>query len=235
MNTKYVVFADDLLRMFTFSSRDETRYYLGGVNLRPATKGVFLEASDGSRAGLLKMDTGIAPDSGAPLIVSGDKNVIATLKRREKIKSLHWAVIDPEAQRLSIVVANESTEALVPEKSREIASVANALIVDGVFPNLGNVLPTKVAVAISGPICINPLLLADFAKMSNEKTVHTVLFNDANNDDLLAHQRAMIIRVSGRPDFVGVLMPAKSVYTLDEALPRWLPKKPPKDVADKAA
>lgn len=212
----YVISADILHRMMTFTSTDPTRYYLNGLQIEPLRDGgAIIVATDGSRLGVWRDPDAIIPANAKPVILSNAKPIINALKGKSSWSL--YAAIDPVGKgRLTIYEARTILDVTSDEPNQRIeaASVPNVLV-DGTFPDWRRVFPTHVSpTGSAAPFCAR--LLGDFAKAAD----------DPKHATIIVHPNAIengpsVITVNGRPEFRGVLMPKPGGRDI-EPVPAWL-------------
>lgn len=185
---------------FECVSKDETRYYLGGVYIAPHPKeGVLLTATDGHRLICIHDVTGKCEKAA---IVRGDRRALAGVKLDKRTSATPRFTVDSDGHAYC----------------GEFRSSASAII-DGTYPDYPRILTPLVHGAIKksyAPGSFNPEYLAAFAKISgmlgsSSAAMRVVIFS--------ATDPALIL-FSSCPQAFGVLMPMRS--TTESALPAFM-------------
>lgn len=225
----YILSADPILRMMTFSSQEPSRDYLAGVLIEPAKQGgVFIIATDGARMGAWYDETAIRPDDAKPIILSNAKPILAALKYNPR----QWAFvsIDPAGTgRLTAYEAKAAIDVQALDNVRELASVPAALV-NGTFPDWRRVWP-KATKAAGENSSFEARYLGDFAKVADNPKNATIAIYPAGDKDSAGSPH--VVRVGGRAEFCGLIMPKRASIG-GPVLPAWLDL-PKADAPAKAA
>jgi hypothetical protein len=130
-----------------FASKEESRYYLGGVCIEAAPQGgAYLVATDGHRMMVLHDANALAPAE--PVILRG--TALALKACREKT-----------AQR---IVYNETSGEVVTHEGQSLAS--GLAVIDGTYPDWRRVVPCETPTGTSAGF--SAALMADFAKAATD-------------------------------------------------------------------
>lgn len=166
-----------------FVSREETRYYLGGVLIEPhPVEGVLLVATDGCRMMIAHDRSG-----------SCDGTYITDMPP-DALRSGKAKRTDPGPRRFR--AENERTvSVIVPEHL--LLDFEHDWRIDGTFPDWRKVLPKKLTGA---PAAFDPAFLGDFAKVAEELRDSFAIQITTNGRD------AALVEFS-KDGFLGVIMP----------------------------
>jgi DNA polymerase III sliding clamp (beta) subunit (PCNA family) len=174
----------------SFVSKEETRYYLGGVYVEPCESGgVFLVATDGHRLGLFHDKTG---ETDGTYIIRMSK-IDAAFRSKLAVKAVFTDSI--------VKVQNEHGDTI---------HAGGFDLVDGTFPDWRRVIPSSTEktreVADGDTLCtFNAAYLADFGfqPQSTKRNAPIEIFGTDPSSPHFIINKAF-------PDFVGVLMPVKA-------------------------
>lgn len=186
-----------------FMAKDDIRYYLNGINIRPLEDGsVMLVATDGHRYVVVRDEHGycereiIAAVSKDGLKHAGGENTFDVMSNGEA------KVLDKVAMPLFIQPGNS--------------------IIDGAFPRIENVASTLgYSEGIAGTV--NPKYLADALKIGEYFKTIRFFTKDADS--------ALLFVVGGIPDLeiFGGIMKIRDSF---DTLPTWFPKPVPFELSE---
>ena len=187
--SKFIVNKEAFIKVDAFKSKDNSRYYLQGVYITPATEGVYLIATCGHKLALWHDKTGTI--EGKPQIIRVDKNLISSLKK------------DKLTENIQIT---ENEIALVDIKQEEVIKKSSfnelsGFFVDGTFPDWERTFPTGSPSAIPS-ISVNAKYMTEFAL--GERTTASVNFT------FYGEKSPLVIRNYKFPQFLGLLMPIRN-------------------------
>lgn len=177
-----------------FVSTEKTRYYLNGFFVtKNATGDVLLVATDDHRMGVLKCGESLVPDEMCDRIVRLSPAVLKECNGR----GTNWLTISDAGQAR---VCSEGTvsDALVRQ---DFEAAQSDVFIDGTFPDWRRVLPDLPMPETVGGDVFNARYLNSFGSLSTSRLAVISLFQKQ-------HQSPTLVRVLGRDDFFGVLMPA---------------------------
>ena len=225
---KLIIKSDYAAMITPFCSTEETRYYLGGFNVKPNPHGdgVNVCATDGHTFGLFYDETGVIDldETATGDIWKLDKDTLKACKPKRDTQD-RWLVIlprDMEIHNLSIVLADNAVEA--EKTALEACPIDNilhtALIrpINGSYPDYDRVIPSdtfdNVKLVRQAPPSFNGAYLAKFAAVSkaheNPDEFVTLHITEKTNPTLVQ---------TAHPNFIGVIMPVRSCPWV--SMPRW--------------
>lgn len=230
-----------LAAVATFSSNEETRYYLKGVLIENSPQGLLMVATDGHRLVVAK------PNSGNSYISEPFDNFImpADAIKRAKVKcgskEMSFLFIDTEAKTMTTIAHNhdivheylKDQESILSFIKREGVTMSYAPI-DGTFPDWRRVIPVnqyqyppKGAENIT-QYGFNPDYLGAFSVFGTGIALNV-------SGDNAAPQ--LINASNDKNKIFGVLMPLRVTPNRGEVLPAWLglPEAVKPEADDKAA
>jgi hypothetical protein len=180
-----------------FISTEETRYYLNGF-LVTRNKGgdVLLVATDSHRMGVLKCDTALVSHEMCDRIIRLSPAMLKACKGR----GTNWLTIS-EAGQARVVSMGTIDDALTRQ---DFEAAQSDVFIDGTFPVWQRVLPDLPMAETVGGGGFNAKYIESFGKLgSNVSIFQSALGNPA------------LVRVGGRSDFFGVLMPMRTTVTAE--------------------
>lgn len=206
-----IKFDAKLLRiMAPFIAKQDIRYYLNGLRIERATdkdKGIYLVATNGHMMAVYY-------DADGHIVGDNDRGVIMSL-HPAMLANAGRATTRFGAKPLQ-VIASGLRVSLAPDFGFE-HTAAEVFIqpgmpwVEGNYPDWRKVLPEfeKLQPVVSG--AWNMRYLAEFAKVTTDKRYGTVrLWQSTDPGNNYANTPAMIIQLTERPTFVGIMMPVYS-------------------------
>lgn len=196
------------LEAMIFASEDETRYYLHGFCIeKHPEEGVLLITTDGHRMSVIH-------DPEGELNNETDKSVIVKIEAyfqraiRDIIEhdecfrlSLAWQTDGedhPDASELTLERSKTDGQKSVSRQSLAF----NNVIIDGNFPDWRRVTPDVSADSRALPDGFNTAYIAEFSKFSRS-------LNEGISIQQFVACGPCLVRVSGREDMFGVLMPIR--------------------------
>lgn len=195
-----------------FISSEETRYYLHGIYIVPASTGVYLVATDGRRMGIIHDPDGV---TNARFICPVNKALLDSCKKDTS------AVF---CGRSVFIVPSKDCEKVKGLATAQKKAIFSAILapIDGVYPDWQKVLPTKLS-RRQRPMSINPVYIVDFIKVLRAAGIDMKYSSCLNFYQTGGSNDPLIVRHPKLPEFVGLQMPMR----IDpiEPLPNWLPKK----------
>ena len=205
-----------------FMSREETRFYLCGLHIcANPTGGARIVATDGHLLGIFRDAGGI---SDAPNIWPISKTLLAACKpQKADYGTRRWVVLG-EGRAVVVLADTAQVAGEVAAANLPISVVHQEFIapIDGTFPDYTRIVPIVHSVPEKGWAAdhFDPAIL--------ERTMSPAYWTedgDRRKEPLAAavYSAAVghpaIVKVSDRPDFVGVIMPRRVVG--DHMLPAW--------------
>ena len=129
--SKFIINKEAFIKVNAFKSKEDSRFYLQGVYITPATKGVYLIATCGHKLALWHDKTGTI--EGKPQIIRVDKNLISSLKKDKITENIQ-------------ITGNEI--ALVDIEQKEVIKKSgfndlSGFFIDGTFPDWERTFPTE--------------------------------------------------------------------------------------------
>jgi hypothetical protein len=232
-----------LPQIANFQSQDPSRYYLQGALIEPCASGTGarLVATNGSVLAIIRAEDGRTNKANIwPL----SKELLAACAHKPRDGYARWAVVSGEAGKPNIIVivpAKDADQAAETAKSpAAIEYTAFITAIDGTFPDYLRVLPTKGENTELANNAYNPDLIAKFGAVAKfdaqgEKRKHPSPIRIFSSSDRLPTNQKLgenpaTVKITGRPDFFGVLMPMRADDTVDDARPDWLASKAPEHV-----
>lgn len=216
-----LIHADLFRAVYVAVSKDERRYYLGGVYLEPhPVKGVLLTATDGSRLLNAWDEKGVID---APMIVKLSPDLLKACKRPARQGTPRLVrVVDGIA---SIVDADTSdNESATHVAGPAVAQGFNDCRIDGTFPDWRRVVPRIDNETPCSPagFAFNPKLVGDLASVTEAlsatlgaQTVAVSLYSVDNGSPVVVHFDACTIAF-------GVIMPMHGLIDAPHALPAYM-------------
>ena len=186
-------------------STEETRYYINGFHAEKAKEGLLLVSTDGHRMLIIHDPLGSIEGETGPI-----KLPPWFLKQ---IKPQLKAATDNGIKLCIEGDATESKATLTHGNGTELINVPD-VIIDGTFPDWRRVVPNLDLGSPFISASFNVQYLASFGKLSRDRTTYVQTFG--NKDGKNAH----IVKISGRHDVVGVLMPGRT--EMSATLPSWM-------------
>ena len=193
--SKFIINKEAFIKVDAFKSKEDSRFYLQGVYITPATEGVYLIATCGHKLALWHDKTGkIEAEPGSlPIsqIIRVDKNIISSLKK------------DKITENIQIT---ENEIALVDIKEEEVIKKSSfnelsGFFIEGSFPDWQRTFPTENPSAIPS-ISVNAKYMTEFAL--GERTTASVNFT------FYGEKSPVVIRNYKFPEFLGLLMPIRN-------------------------
>lgn len=193
-----------------FCSTEPTRYYLAGPLLENnPTGGARFVATDGHTMGIWH-DSNAVLAPGTKIILPLVKEVLAKITQR---KGTVWVCLDHAVneslvRRLVVIRTTTIEQAIAYRNSNAVQCfefTTEIVLIDGTYPDYTRVVPDMTGKFAAGDVPgFNARLLARFAAQGDEKysTMVTIYRKEIEGFP-------WTILVSGREDFVGVLMPAR--------------------------
>ncbi len=215
-----------------FISTEETRYYLNGFHVcRNAWgDGVHVVATDGHRMGVFNVAGGLisADLDDKPHTHRRGVTVRVEKPMLQQIKSYRttatdidplWLCVDTDEVAWLVDVGDckpELLSELLPDLCKPSAdgfiAVQPKAVIDGTYPDWRRVLPAVPEKYT--PTAYNPAYLAAFGSVSEHKGGNRCIQIAGDGTS------PALVRVAGRPDFIGVLMPMR--FDGDLTPPDWL-------------
>lgn len=235
-----------LAAVATFSSNEETRYYLKGVLIENSPQGLLMVATDGQRLVVAK------PNSGNSYISEPFDNFImpADAIKRAKVKcgskEMSFLFIDTEAKTMTTIAHNhdivheylKDQEGILSFIKREGVTMSYAPI-DGTFPDWRRVIPVNQYTAPPEGVepatqyGFNANYLGAFSVFGTVGESHGIALNVSGDN-----KGPQLINASNdKNEIFGVLMPLRVTTNREAILPAWLglPKAVKPEADDKAA
>lgn len=195
-----------MLRMVSkFVSKEQTRYYLGGVQFEPHPDGgIIMIATDGRRLAAMHDAKGFIKGAASAIIpVDGHLNIALG---RPKAVEFH------QRGHVSYVVQVGNIDDSIEEIGACHLYTAYNKPVDGTFPDWRRVVPKETTLGSIKSICFNQRYVQDFVKILGKGGCGVeAFFTDENSPTLF--------RCSKYPEFLGVLMPMSGNFKT--AYPEW--------------
>ena len=203
----------------TFVSKEETRYYVGGVFFEFGTDGTLtLVATDGHRLGAFRMLEGkFAVEGDAPeSFILPTATIAALCKIKCKKKEYVWVCLDLDdwvAYAAPFVFDKAETPAAMIKKESELQ--IKFAPIDGFFPDWRRIVPRAKAFepAAQRYEGFNAAYLAAFAALSDSGIVTLFMNNYVGSPSVLCGSESLFWSA------FGVLMPC-GTHT-EDALPKW--------------
>jgi len=189
--------AEDFLYMSRFTSTDPTRSYLAGVRVECYDGYCLLIATDGSRAGVMRLvsdkSTGEFVQQ-EPVTIPNDKNLLAVAKGKDRM--LHY---DHDTNNVLVYTDGDA------KSNRTTFPLPDM----GTYPDWRRVMPVGEPNGETTGYAYNVKFLKDFA---NGKSARIQIQPNGSGP-------ATVVTTDDR--FVGILMPIRySVFNVDEHLKR---------------
>lgn len=203
----YAIPSSVFLDCLPFISKEETRYYLCGVNIRATKSGAWVCATNGRILLLVNVPDAIVPPNG-DIIISADRKLIAACKAKTYHHDLqNWIAV--KGSDVSVILGGDifSHEGLVQ------ATFPNMLI-EGSFPNYTRVIPDpqKWQPGEMGKTDgFNAAYLAAFAGLKKDGAIQIIAGDSGGGIYAVTH--------SLRPDCLGVIMPIRC--DAESTAPEW--------------
>lgn len=226
---------------FTCSSKEETRYYIGGVFVEPhASKGVTLTATDGHRLICVHDESGYATES-AIIKLTPDALKACKPGRGERRDLVISTGENSATVCRTIADAGPDCDTL---KDTPIAFSPDCRI-EGTFPDYRRVVPQGAMILKEGdlPASFSAEYVTAFATLGLDLEGHfdrlpsRSAYSSTGRGILCIHTRdardAALVRWSRVPEAFGVLMPCKAPDT-SNSTPAWFGA-PPAATADQEA
>lgn len=210
--------------------KNEPRFYLQGVAIQShPVKGVYVVATDGHRIGVFHDESGVfGADEGErdTLIVPVPKELRQAARPRKQETNRF-------EERVFTWTNGQGTVTLEDVGDQSGSHVCwNATLdpIDGTFPDWMRVFPPHVTAEPDAEVqSVNPGYLDDFCRIARS--------SDTAYPEIRVHHGAngepMVI-LTGREDFVGLLMPMRHSLGLDN-VPAWLQPAEREEAAEAAA
>ncbi|MCR9254741.1 MAG: hypothetical protein NXI16_01445 [Alphaproteobacteria bacterium] len=234
MSTYFVCDAAKMAMLHRFTSKEATRYYLQGVNLRfrEDNTGAFLCATDGHRLGIFNDPTAIASpgwrnDTPAQL---EPRAIKAALAAKKPSNGTMFVVVNDGDVHL--MLADNAIEAHNAVRDGNLSMALERMcgrVIDGSFPAWERVVPMDWTDWKPHNPGFNASCVGDFAftedckKPKKDGGGHAIrMFAKSNG-------HPMVIR-NDHPDFLGVLMPMRwgsdEGMAAEKPIPDWLIDRP---------
>lgn len=234
---KIVFPAKYLAEAALFISKEETRYYLNGVSARVVADCLILVTTDGHRMGVFQpTPAAYTPDFAAlapPILGLRNRGKIVLDMARSKPTSFKamgkfivWAVYDTDGEgTLSFYEGPDSQEAADgfasgnPKHFSELIASFGRRRIDGTYPDWTRVIPSRFVDASHSTFQAQYLM--DFGSLRSGRRerpqieVYAAADKDGKPDPTSPH----LVRVPGRDDFFGIIMPMRSGGTA--GFPKW--------------
>jgi hypothetical protein len=253
-NFLLVMPADIAADVAMFVSREETRYYLNGFEVRRQVykpdgarkvhnEAWFAAATDGHRLCAIRMidvevicNPELMPEGITSLILKLPPDVLKECRKPPRALPRKWLRVYAQGKGCDIVSAGEDVfSCLLVDRGAALVSggTPQNVLIDGTFPDWQRVVPQ--GELKPAHVWFNAGLMADFGKLSRERTGGTVgiftiddVYLSANSNPA---ENAILVRVSGREDALCVLMPMRSGASKIDPRQlvfgeKWKPRKP---------
>jgi len=181
--SKFIINKEAFIKVDAFKSKDDSRYYLQGVYITPATEGVYLIATCGHKLALWHDKTGTI--EGKPQIIRVDKNLISSLKKDKITENIQ-------------ITENEIALVDINQINKSSFNELSGFFIEGAFPDWKRTFPTENPSAIPS-ISVNAKYMTEFAL--GERTTASVNFT------FYGEKSPVLIRNYKFPEFLGLLMP----------------------------
>lgn len=202
--------ADYFHRLSTVASKEDTRYYLNGICIRPHwDQGAFLIATDGHRLGMYHDESALVDFEGAARSsVTGQGEIILSCREnKDFVKNCKPARKDPSPRVVRITGDTESTAQVsvgfYSAECDEFTPIATfpSLLIDGVFPDVNRIIPTLDQDQPSFSV-FNAKYLGDFAAftLNRGKGCISIMANDPGSPAIVKTDDL---------SFFGVIMPMR--------------------------
>jgi len=196
--TTILINPDSLQAIALAASKEQSRYYLNGVNVELYKDGSYgLIATDGHRLHTLQTKANEALDSS--YILSNDD-----IKKAVSLAKMARKEIGRGLQQLINIQIDAAFNIKIVCAGKEFGAFT-ATPVDGTFPDWRRVIPSSTEGG-SPVMAFDADYMADFGEacrlLNGTKTSCIEMTSTGKNNP-------MIIKVAGCPDFLGVLMPMR--------------------------
>jgi DNA polymerase III sliding clamp (beta) subunit (PCNA family) len=221
-----VIKAALLPQIAQFVSNEEPRYYLKGAYIAPCESGlgVRLVATDGHVMGLLHSDDGRTESANIwPLA----KELLVACASKPKDSRPRYVVITGNGPTYEIAVIESDGTDIAEVLGNPILTHYRGFItpIDGTFPDYERVIPScDTPTEYEVPGAYNPEFMAKFAVVAKygedgekQRAPRPVMVHGNSNNPA-------IVKIGGRPDFLGVMMPMRDDSDKLPAKPSWLSK-----------
>lgn len=175
--------------LWPFMGKKDIRYYLNGVYIEPAEKGVYLAATDGHKLAVIYDESGECDEA---RVFSVRRDALRFCKGRAPYEP--FINIDPSPQRL-----------IVSDQIEERYLQPGKCFIGGQYPDFRRVLPEFTKLRPGSPAAFNSTYLAEVAgAMPKHKGFSAMkLWSEGEENS------PTIIQFSSCPEMIGVVMPVR--------------------------
>lgn len=201
--SKFIINKEAFIKVNAFKSKEDSRFYLQGVYITPATRGVYLIATCGHKLALWHDKTGTI--EGKPQIIRVDKNLISSLKKDKITENIQ--ITENEIALVDITWSWLQQKPFKEVTKKSSFNELSGFFIDGTFPDWERTFPSRSGkgqlIPIPIPsISVNAKYINEFAL--GERTTASVNFT------FYGEKSPVVIRNYKFPEFLGLLMPIKN-------------------------